>query len=121
MNPNWRNPPSIHYYTITEFEDLIYGLKDKNVNAYQIFKEFREGTNLRSNELDFTIGELQNDRNKISELYNRLSNLMPSVPALETPFEIRKTKRHKEAIKKRVEQLGYWVSDIKYKYISRRN
>ena len=117
LNPNWRNPPSIHYYTLPEFEDLIYGLKDKNANAYQIFKEFREGTNLRSNELDFTIEELQQDQKKISELYQKLFDLMPTIPTLETPFEIRKRNRHKEAIRKRVKQLGYIVSDIKYKYV----
>ena len=70
INPNWRNPPSIKFYSLREFQDYIKYLEDKNMKAYSVIRRFREGTNLKMDKLPMTVGELQKDDQKISELYD---------------------------------------------------
>jgi hypothetical protein len=117
-NSEWANRPSIHYYRLEEFKQLIQGIEDNDAIAYDILRSlnFREVTNLSKSDAGMTIKELKEDTRKISELYHKLRLTMSGKSRLMTQFD---TGRHirSQAIKKRSEDLGYVVSDIKYRLV----
>lgn len=117
-NPEWSNSPSIHYYKLEDFKQLINGIEDNNAITYDIFRSlnFREVTNIRRKETGMTIRELKEDSKNIAQLYHKLRRTMSGNSKLKTQFD---TNRHvrTQAIKKRVEDFGYEVSDIKYRLI----
>ncbi len=112
----WSNRPSIHYYSLPEFQQLIYGIEDNNTIAYDVIRLFREATNISRNDTKMTIGQLKHDGEKIIELYSKLRDIFHTRIKLETQFDTNK-KIRQEAIKNRVEQFGYKVSNIKYRLV----
>lgn len=112
----WSNRPSIHYYSLPEFQQLIYGIEDNDTIAYDFIRLFREATNISRNDTKMTIGQLKHDGEKIIELYSKLQDIFHTTTKLETQFDTNK-KIRQEAIKNRVEQLGYNVSNIKYRLV----
>ena len=117
-NSEWANRPSIHYYRLEEFKQLIQGVEDNDAIAYDILRSlnFREVTNISKSDAGMTIKELKEDTRKISELYHKLRLTMSGNSRLMTQFN---TGRHlrSQAIRKRVEDLGYVVSDFKYRLV----
>lgn len=63
-----------------------------------------------------TIGELKRDTEKITELYSKLCHILHTTTKLEAQFNTNK-KLRQEAIKNRVEQLGYKVSNVRYRLV----
>jgi hypothetical protein len=113
---------SIHYYTFTEFENLLYGLEDNNALAYdKLYRIFRECTNLKkTDELkSLTVGELKNTAKDTKlRLFRSLRNALPPKEKLDLPLGVSsKSKDRKAAIKKRIEQMGYSVINFNHKCI----
>jgi hypothetical protein len=117
-NREWANRPSIHYYRLEEFKQLIHGMEDNEAIAYDMFisLNFREVTNLSKSDTGMTIRELKEDTRKISQLYHKLRLTMSGNSRLRTQFDTNRQIRS-QAIKKRVEDLGYVVSDFKYRLV----
>ena len=116
FDTDWHNRPSIHYYSPSEFQQFIYGIDDKNKIAYDVLKLFREASNISRNDTKMTIGELKRDTEKIAELYSKLRHVLGTTTKLEVQFSTNK-KLRQEAIKNRVQQLGYKVSNVKYRLV----
>ena len=112
----WSNRPSIHYYSLAEFQQLIYGIDDNNTIAYDVIRLFREATNISRNDTKMIIGQLKQDGERIIQLYSKLRDIFHSRTKLETQFDTNK-KIRQEAIKNRVEQFGYKVSNTKYRLV----
>jgi hypothetical protein len=115
ISEKWSNQISIWCYSEKDFEDLIINLQNEDMMAYSILKEFREGTNIPKSEASITIGQLKNNKQEIKRLYSILRNQLyvPKRKTLDLPFQIKKNARM-EAFKKRIDQLGYDVIDMKY-------
>ena len=68
---DWSNPISIFYYTYPEFRNFIFGLEDNDISAYDIIrKNFREGTNIKKENVEGTIGDLKNNEENIRKLFD---------------------------------------------------
>ncbi len=107
------NLSSIHYYTLTEFRNLILGLDDNTMPAYVILQNFREGNNIKKQAVPETIGELKSKPARIKEIFQNLRFIMKATSRASIPFSTCKKERERALID-RTEQLGYTVSDIKY-------
>jgi hypothetical protein len=116
LDTDWHNRPSIHYYSLPEFQQLIYGIDENDTIAYDVLKLFREASNIRRNDAKMTVGELKRDSEKVSELYSKLRHVFCSTPKLETQFNNNR-KFRQEALKSRVEQFGYKVSNVRYRLV----
>ena len=116
FDTDWHNRPSIHYYSLPEFKQLIYGIDENNKIAYDVLKLFREATNISRKDAEMTIGELKGDIEKITELYSKLRHILHATTKLETQFNTNKKSRQ-EALKSRVEQLGSKVSNVRYRLV----
>jgi hypothetical protein len=122
INTKWINLSSIYYYSLSEFQNFIFGLDKSNDNTqiYNIVqKTFREGSNMKKTELvEMSVGQLKQTPHYIDQLYFELRNTMKPISSpsnLSLPFETNKKVRM-EAIKKRLEQRpSFSVSNIKYK------
>jgi hypothetical protein len=113
---NWHNRPSIHYYSLPEFQQLIYGVDENDRIAYDVLKLFREASNIRRNEAQMTVGELKRDTKSVAELYSKLRRVFCSTSKLEIQFNTNK-KLRQEALKSRIEQLGFKVSNVRYRLV----
>lgn len=116
FDTDWHNRPSIHYYSLPEFQQLIYGIEENNKIAYDVIKLFREGSNISRKDTEMTIGELKRDTEKINKLYSKLRYILHSTTKLETQFNTNKKLRQVE-LKNRVEQLGCKVSNVSYRLV----
>ena len=120
--PKWTNLTSIYYYSLSEFQNFIFGLDKSNDNlpTYNMLQKiFREGSNMKKTELaEKSVGQLKQTPDYIDQLYIELRNTMKPISSpsnLSLAFEISKKVRI-ESIKKRLEQRpSFTVSDIKYK------
>jgi hypothetical protein len=112
---------SVYSHDLNSFENLIYITADDNLILYGFLRNnFREGSNLKKDDdLLITIGQLKREgSSKIHDIYRRLCNAMPP-PGLYAkskrdlvPFDI---KDREEALAARIKQLGYNITNIKYK------
>ena len=120
--PKWTNLTSIYYYSLSEFQNFIFGLDKSNDNLpiYNMLqKTFREGSNMKKTELsEKSVGQLKQTPDYIDQLYFEMRNTMKPISSpsnLSLAFETNKKVRI-ESIKKRLEQRpSFKVSDIKYK------
>ncbi len=86
LDTDWHNRPSINYYSLPEFQQLIYGIEENGTIAYDVLKLFRDATNISRNDTKMTIGELKRDSEKITELYSKLRHVFRTTTKLETQF-----------------------------------
>jgi hypothetical protein len=122
INTKWTNLGSIYYYSLSEFQNFIFGL-DKSTDDLPIYnilqKTFREGSNMKKTGLaERPVGELKQSLRNIDQLYFQLLSTMKPISSssnLSLPIETN-GKVRMEAIRKRLEQRpSFKVSDIKYK------
>jgi hypothetical protein len=114
---------SVYSHDLNSFENLIYIIADDNLLLYDFLRNnFREGSNLKKDDdLVITIGELKRaGSSKVHDIYRRLCNAMPP-PGLSSkskrnlvPFDI---KDREEALAARIKQLGYNITNMKYKAV----
>ena len=120
IDPKWKNLSSIYYYKPSEFQDLILGLENTDLQIYGIlYKTFREASNMKKTKLtQITVGQLKQSRKHMDDLYNELTRSMnpPTPTSLSLPFDVTKKVRER-AVKSRIEQSCGRVSNIKYKSI----
>ena len=119
INPEWSNRPSVHYYNLDEFKQLINGLEDNDAKIRDILfsLDFREANNVPLDAATETLRELKIQPTKISEIYDKLRRTMFGVtPDIKTQFDTNKRVRT-EAMKKRIEQFGFQVSNTKYRLV----
>jgi hypothetical protein len=121
IDTNWTNISSIYYYSLSEFQNFIFGLdKNNDLPIYNILqKTFREGSNMKKAGLtEMTVSQLKQTPDYIDQLYMLLRDTMKPISSpsnLSLPFDTNKRVRV-EAIKKRLEQRpSFKVFDIKYK------
>ena len=116
---NWSNYQSIYYYSLPEFERLIYSFEHKSNSdiANYVQKNFREGTNIKIVELLEILNSSSDDK-KLENIYQRLRKIPPPKNKnehLKFPFDSRK---REQAIKDRVKKIfGIDEEDIEYKKI----
>ena len=122
INIKWTNLSSIYYYSISEFQNFIFGL-DKSIDDRSVYnilqKTFREGSNMKkAGKAEMSVGRLKQTPHNIVQLYFELRNTMKPISSpsnLSLPYETNRKVRM-ESIKKRLEQRpSFKVSDIKYK------
>jgi hypothetical protein len=120
---NWTNMCSIYYYTLHEFSEFIQGLEDDSMIVHQVLRRvFREGSNMKKTDLSSTsVGRLKRSPELIRQVYEQLSDIKMnhlgpiSDPSdLSLPFNSNK-KIRAAALRKRFEQRGLEISDLKYK------
>ena len=120
---DWTNMCSIYYYTPHEFSEFIQGLEEDNIVIHNVLRSvFREGSNMKKTELTSkSIGELKGNPELIRQVYEqlrdvKLNHLGPlSDPSnFQLPFNSNK-KIRAAALRKRFEQRGLEISDLKYK------
>jgi hypothetical protein len=120
---NWTNMCSIYYYTPHEFSEFIQGLEDDSMIVHHVLRSiFREGSNMKKTDLTSTsVGRLKRSPELIRQVYEHLrdikmNHLGPiSDPSdLSLPFNSNK-KIRAAALRKRFEQRGLEISDLKYK------
>ena len=132
-NTSYKKLTRIYHFDLEIFENLLYSIEDKSLNIYDdiLQTHIKEGHWLvRSDDLLVPVGQLhklpeRESKAKIRDIFLRLRNarpnqsmeLGPSSDDIKTkrdmlPFHF---KERSEALKLRVEQLGYNVKDIKYK------
>jgi hypothetical protein len=121
ISTKWTNTSSIYYYTLSEFQNFIFGLDNNDLPIYDtIQKSFREGSNMKKSDFaEKTIGHIKQSPKNIAQLYTQLHNTMKPISSssnLALPFDVNKKVRT-EAIKNRLEQRrpSFKVSDMKYK------
>jgi hypothetical protein len=119
----WTNQTSIYYYTLSEFENLIFGLENNDASSYDVIKKiFREGSNIKKEKVaQMTVGQLKQSPLHINKLYNDLRNTMKPLATpskLSLPFDVNKKVRI-EAIKKRLQQQNRLSENPKIKYNSK--
>lgn len=110
---SWSNQSSVYYYNPSEFRNLCLGLDDNNAPAYRLLQIFREGSNVKKNCVPETIGELKRNPDQIQDVYEMLRSVMGPKDKLDVPFKVDKKQRI-QALRKRVEQLGFTVSHVSY-------
>ena len=120
---NWTNQTSIYYYTLSEFENLIFGLENNDASSYDVIKKiFREGSNIKKEKVaQMTVGQLKQSPLHINKLYYDLRNTMKPLATpskLSLPFDVNKKVRI-EAIKKRLQQQNRLSENTKIKYNSK--
>jgi hypothetical protein len=100
INTKWINLSSIYYYSLSEFQNFIFGLDKSNDNTqiYNIVqKTFREGSNMKKTELvEMSVGQLKQTPHYIDQLYFELRNTMKPISSpsnLSLPFETNKKVR----------------------------
>ena len=124
LKTDWKNKESINFYSLSDWENLIFSFdkSNDNLNVYDNFihTNIREGWTLTRDE-DFktlTYGNLKNDSKKIEETYQKLKdnkNINPikekstSQKHLDVPFDMNK-KTREEALKKRLKDV-YKIED----------
>jgi hypothetical protein len=122
INNKWTNLSSVYYYSLSEFQNFIFGL-EKSIDDLPVYdilrKTFREVSNMKKARLvEMSVGQLEQTPHNIDQLYFELHNTMKPISSpsnLSLPFEINKKVRM-ESIKKRLEQRPLFkVSDMKYK------
>jgi hypothetical protein len=71
INTRWTNISSIYYYSISEFQNFIFGLENNDLIVYNTLqKTFREGSNMKKTSLTtITVGQLKQSSGHINELY----------------------------------------------------
>jgi hypothetical protein len=71
INTGWTNISSIYYYSISEFQNFIFGLENNDLIVYNTLqKTFREGSNMKKTSLTtITVGQLKQSSGHINELY----------------------------------------------------
>ena len=124
-NTNSKRLTSIYWTDLATFENLFYGIEDKNILLYDILKNhFREGTSLKKEvDLLIPVGQLQKlpkreSEEKISDMFLRLRATMkpstdPSILKRDLlPFSI---KNREQALFARASQLGYNPKYLKHK------
>lgn len=132
-NTSYKKLTSIYHFDLGILENLLYSIEDKSLIIYDdiIKAHFKEGHWLsRSDDLLVPAGQLQKlsekeSKAKIRDIFFKLRNGHPNQSMKAGPsLDDIKTKRdmlpfhfkeRSEALKLRVEQLGYNVKDIKYK------
>jgi hypothetical protein len=119
----WTNQTSIYYYTLSEFENFIFGLENADASSYDVIKKiFREGSNIKKEKVaQMTVGQLKQSPLHINKLYNDLRNTMKPLATpskLSLPFDVNKKVRI-EAIKKRLQQQNRLSESSKIKYNSK--
>lgn len=131
-NTSYKKLTRIYHFDLGIFENLLYSIEDKSLNIYDdiLQDHIKEGHWLvRSDDLLVPVGQLhklseKESKAKIRDIFLRLRSarpnqsmeLGPSLDDIKTkrdmlPFHF---KERSEALKLRVEQLGYNVKDIKY-------
>jgi len=124
-NTNAKRLTSIYWTDLSIFENLIYGIDDKNLILYNVIvNHFKEGSSLRKeDDLLVPIGQLQRlpreeGEEKICDIFLRLRATMgpPTDPSILKrdllPFSIKDRER---ALFARADQLGFDPKHIKYK------
>jgi hypothetical protein len=119
----WTNQTSIYYYTLSEFENLIFGLENNDASSYDVIKKiFREGSNIKKEKVaQMTVGQLKQSPPHINKLYNDLRNTMKPLATtskLSLPFDVNKKVRM-DAIRKRLQQQNRLSESSKIKYNSK--
>jgi hypothetical protein len=119
----WTNQTSIYYYTLSEFENFIFGLENDDASIYDVIKKiFREGSNIKKEKVaQMTVGQLKQSPLHINKLYNDLRNTMKPLATpskLSLPFDVNKKVRI-EAIKKRLQQQNRLSESSEIKYNSK--
>ncbi len=114
---NWSNYQSIYYYLLSEFEKLIYSLEHKtNLDiAKYVQKNFREGTNIKIEELLEILNSSNNDDKKLENVYKRLREIPPPKnknEQIKFPFDSRK---REQAIQDRVKKM-FDIDEEKIEY-----
>lgn len=119
IKADWVNRPSIWYYTPSDWKQLINGLEYNEAVIYDVLKRlnFREVTNVpRSGAMAMTVKQLKMDSASTSKVYLLLREALKANKILKTHFELKKEVR-RDAIKKRIEQLGFDVTGVKYRLV----
>jgi len=119
----WTNQTSIYYYTLSEFENLIFGLENNDASSYDVIKKiFREGSNIKKEKVaQMTVGQLNQSPPHINKLYNDLRNTMKPLATtskLSLPFDVNKKVRM-DSIRKRLQQQNRLSESSKIKYNSK--
>jgi hypothetical protein len=129
---DWSNYQSVYYYSLSDFEKLIYSLQDRsNSNiANYVQKHFREGTNIKKDELlnillnskdnNNTILDMNINNNKnLERVYKRLKQQLPSKRhqsdnnnKLQVPFDF---KTRENALKQRLAKI-YLIEEDSFVY-----
>jgi hypothetical protein len=124
-NTNSKRLTSIYWSDVASFENLLYGIEDKNMILYDILvSHFKEGNSLKKeNDLLIPVGQLQQlseqeSEEKIRDIFLRMRDTMgpPTDPSILKrdllPFSI---KSREQALFARASQLGYNTKHLKYK------
>jgi hypothetical protein len=130
---SYKKLTKIYHFDLSTFENLLYSIEDKGLIIYDdiLQAHFKEGHWVnRDDDLFVPVGQLQRlskqqSEKKILAIFQRLRcarandsmALGPSMDDLKTkrdmlPFH---SNERREALKQRVEQLGYTVKGVKYK------
>jgi hypothetical protein len=120
---DWTNMCSIYYYTYHEFSEFVHGLEDDSMIVHRVLRSvFREGSNMKKTELtSISVGQLKRSPELILQVFEllrdiKLNHLGPISDSsdLSLPFNSNK-KIRTAALRKRFEQRGLEISDLKYK------
>ena len=121
IKPDWKNLHSIWSYSKKDFEYLISTIKGRNLTLYDALLSIglSEAYSLKKRiEFNTPLTEAQHDKSLIHTLYDDLKKVSDSKDKLELPYDMR-VKPRKDAIEKRLEQLGIKVVSIKYQSINK--
>jgi hypothetical protein len=112
---------SIWSYSKNDFEYLISTIKDKDRTLYEVIQSIgisEEYSLKKRMEFNISLTDVQRNKEIVHTLYNDLKKISGSKDKLELPYDMRIRPR-KDAIRKRLEQLGIEVSSIKYQAINK--
>ncbi len=120
---DWSNYQSVYYYSLPDFERLIYSLQDKsNPNiANYLQKYFREGTNIKKEELLNILNSNNNtiiDKNNknLEAIYQRLKQIPAKGSQLDNKRQVPFDQKIREnALKKRLREI-YQINDDSFVY-----
>jgi len=121
IKSDWNNLHTINSYSDKDFETLIFNIKGENLTLNDIVEsyKFREGRFIQKKEFDIPLIKSKYDKTIIQRLCDALRKGLSAIPELDLPYDMR-IKYRRDAIKKRLEQLGIHVKNIKYQLISGR-
>ena len=115
IKSDWKNLHTINSYSDKDFETLIFNIKGENLTLNDIVEsyKFREGRFIQKKEFDIPLIKSKYDKTIIQRLCDALRKGLSAIPELDLPYDMR-IKYRRDAIKKRLEQLGIHVKNIKY-------
>ncbi len=121
INSDWTNRPSAWYYNLDEFKQFINGLENNEAIIYDVLRDlkFKEITNIgRDGVMIKTTKELKSNPKTMARVYHQLRDAMgfTANTKVKTQFDVNRQVR-RDAIKKRIEQFGFNVSNTKYRLV----